>query len=463
MTMQRDINTLINGYLDDELTEVEHRELNDWIKADSEHATRFAQAVMLHDRLQWELNSVAGEDSIVEPVAVSDFAGPSRPASPVARRVVVAALAASVLVALGLFYGQSRRENPTVTRSVAQSPFATIANLVDVQWDNGAILRRGERIGTRVIAIQSGVVRLRFDDGVEVTLQGPARYELVSPATTRLTAGLLTATVPPGAEGFRVETPTAEVIDLGTAFGVQLDEDGASHVSVFDGEVEVALPESGEKKMVGEGESVRVQAGQSIASVAFDAEDFEKIWPISSGIERSTGAFQFVPPWPRQLRFVLSDDTIFVKPEGYVTTLKVPLKVNISRPGKYRSREDLTPTEIPSGESVRSIILHYAPEELRPPPRADRITGSIKFDRPVLGLIVLREELAASAQRFTLRKAGERQPRRQLEFREGPSGDVVRLSEDRHTVTLDLAAPHLTSDLVRIVVDASQPVLVAGN
>ncbi len=461
--MKRDINTLINGYLDDELTDAEHRELNDWIKADPEHAARFARAVMLHDRLQCELNTATTEGSTVEPLVVTDVPRPRRPASRVARRVVVGTLAASLLVALGLFYWQSQGNGPTGSRSVAQAPFATIANLVDVQWEDGAILRRGERIGTQVIAIQGGAVRLQFDDGVEVTLQGPARYELVAPATTRLTAGLLTATVPPGAEGFRVETPTAEVIDLGTAFGVQLDEDGASHVSVFDGEVEVTLPESGDSKLVREGEAVRVETGESIASVTFDTGDFEKIWPISSGIERSTGAFRFVPPWPRKLRFVRSDDTIFVRPEGYVITLEEPLKVNISRPGKYISQEDLTPAEVPSGETVRSIILHYYPGEPRPPHRAERITGSITFDGPVLGLIVLHEELAASAQRFSLRRAGELHPRRQLEFREGPNGDVAALSEDRRTVTLDLASPKLTSDLVRVIVDASQPTRVAGE
>jgi ferric-dicitrate binding protein FerR (iron transport regulator) len=462
MTMQPDINRWINGYLDDELTEAEHRELNDWIKADPEHAARFARAVMLHDRLQWEFNAAA-DGSNVKPLVTPGVPRPRHPVSRVSRQAVAGTLAASLLVALGLLYWQFGWERPKDKGSLAQAPFATIANVVDVQWEDGASLRRGERIAAQVIAIQSGAVRLQFDDGVEVTLQGPARYELVAPAKTRLTAGLLTATVPPGAEGFRVETPTAEVIDLGTAFGVQLDADGASHVSVFDGEVEVALPESGESKMVREGEAVRVETGQSIASVAFDTEVFERIWPISSGIEHSTGAFRFVPPWPRQLRFVRSDDTIFVAPEGYVRTLEQPLKINISRPGKYVSKENLTPVEIPSGETVRSMILHYFPEEPRPPRRAERITGSITFDRPVLGLIVLHEELAASAQRFSLRGAGERHPRRQLDFREGPNGDAVTLSLDRHTVTLDLVSPHLTSDLVRIIVDASQPTPVAGK
>ena len=42
-------------------------------------------------------------------------------------------------------------------------------------------------------------------------------------------------TVPPGAEGFRVDTPSAQVVDLGTAFGIEQFADGTSKVSVFDG------------------------------------------------------------------------------------------------------------------------------------------------------------------------------------------------------------------------------------
>ena len=66
--------------------------------------------------------------------------------------------------------------------------------------------------------------------------QGPAEYELVSISQTKLNSGLLSATVPPGSEGFEVTTPTARVVDLGTAFGVQLSDSGSSNVTVFDGE-----------------------------------------------------------------------------------------------------------------------------------------------------------------------------------------------------------------------------------
>ncbi len=141
---------------------------------------------------------------------------------------VVGSLAACLLVALFLFQKSERGE-------AAIETFVSVASL----YQTDSLLQNGDRLGSRTIEIQRGFIHLQFDDGVEVTLQGPARYELIGPGKTRLHTGLLTATVPPGGEGFQVSTPTADVVDLGTAFGIEIDAAGVPEVSVFDGKVEV--------------------------------------------------------------------------------------------------------------------------------------------------------------------------------------------------------------------------------
>ena len=50
--------------------------------------------------------------------------------------------------------------------------------------------------------------------------------------------------MPRFARGYTILTPTAEVVDLGTEFGVDVDDSGASEVHVFDGDV-VARPARG--------------------------------------------------------------------------------------------------------------------------------------------------------------------------------------------------------------------------
>lgn len=52
--MTRDPSELVSRYLDDLLTEDEHRELQDWLRSSPDHAREFAQTALLHDRLRGE-------------------------------------------------------------------------------------------------------------------------------------------------------------------------------------------------------------------------------------------------------------------------------------------------------------------------------------------------------------------------------------------------------------------------
>jgi hypothetical protein len=109
------------------------------------------------------------------------------------------------------------------------------------------------------------------------------------------------------------------------------------------------------------------------------------------------------------------------------------LKVDISKPGTYDRRADLTPAWIPAGTVVDSHLLH-----------ADnignakvRLTGSVTFDADILGLIVSDRSLDKSD---GLGSPTTSYPtdleRRGLELAWG--GDIVTVSPDRRTLTFDL-------------------------
>lgn len=195
------------------------------------------------------------------------------------------------------------------------------------------------------------------------------------------------------------------------------------------------------------------QASVEVAAIRFDLKPFTKMWPTASGIESSTESIRFVPPWPKQIRFVQSDEQIFLRPEGHAVRLRTELRVNVSEPGFCSQVDDLTPATIETRQFIRSYILHFSPESKVGIRRSRRVTGSITFARPVLGLIVDHDELAASRRRFGRRGAGEGNERRELNLTGDQTGDRITLSEDRKTVTLDLLAPGRSSDLVRVIVD----------
>ena len=160
---------------------------------------------------------------------------------------------------------------------------------------------------------------------------------------------------------------------------------------------------------------------------------------------------------------IQSDTNIMVLQEGYAQTLDVPLEVNVVAPGVYRRESELIGEQIAAGTRVKSFLLQFRPENenssaprSRPnPDEIKRIIGDITFDRPVLGLIVKGNDLRASDGRFSKRGGQVPQKGRALELFGTPRDDVLTFSEDRRTVSLDLAAFGQFSDQVRVIVDQS--------
>lgn len=87
------------------------------------------------------------------------------------------------------------------------------------------------------LALERGQVELTYASGAMLMLTGPSEF-LVEPAGGKLRRGELVARVPEAGHGFTIETPHGKVIDLGTEFGVVVDDFGVSQVSVYEGKVE---------------------------------------------------------------------------------------------------------------------------------------------------------------------------------------------------------------------------------
>lgn len=449
--MSPDIDDLIEQWLEGSLDAEQEKVLQNWLHADPENMQAFTEANIRHQLLQDALRSelVTNEIQSTSSAAVqrSRFAWEQTFA-------LVAGIAACLLIALFVL-------RPDKRGMAGQSPFVTIAMIENADGE----LAVGKRIGSQTITLQTGLMRLQFDDGVEVTLQAPAKYELISLGHTRLETGLLTATVPRGAEGFKVETPMAEVVDLGTAFGIHSGDNGRTLVSVFDGEIEVNPMSDSAKRLVRAGEAVEIANSESIVDSKFDLSPFEKIWPASSGIAGSTGAFKYAPPWPRRMGLIQSDEHIMVLQEGYAQILEEPLTVNVVAPGTYRRDTQLTDQDLPIGTRIKSFLLQFRPENRdnqdaktqRSPDPDDiqRIVGDITFDRPILGVIVRGDDLRLADGRFSVRGGQVPQKGRALELFGTPRDDVLTLSEDRRTISLDLAAFGKFSDQVRVIVDQS--------
>jgi hypothetical protein len=174
--------------------------------------------------------------------------------APVRRRMripwvpVSLAAAAGIAFMLGLYVGRRGAAPATVAAHAepavpSDSPPARITGLVGVEWNDGEepdLLGRGAAADHLVF--KTGLVELTYANGVRLTLEGPADYRINDAVSGRLDFGKLYATVPKGAEGFRVDYSRGSVVDLGTEFAMEARPDGTTELGVFKGEIELRRP-----------------------------------------------------------------------------------------------------------------------------------------------------------------------------------------------------------------------------
>jgi hypothetical protein len=119
------------------------------------------------------------------------------------------------------------------------------------------------------LRIATGVVKLEFYSGATVILQSPAVFTPTGPGAGRLDRGRLTGRAANG--NFRLTTAAADVIDLGTEFGVAVDDVAVTDVVVFDGEVEVVSLAAG----AGAGGVLRMTEGMAARFTPAGATEHE--------------------------------------------------------------------------------------------------------------------------------------------------------------------------------------------
>ncbi|MCC9601890.1 FecR domain-containing protein [Stieleria sp. JC731] len=119
------------------------------------------------------------------------------------------------------------------------SGIAIVKSLVDVQWPSDDDVREvGDALQAGRFSMVSGIAQIEFFCGASVVVEGPAELDLENPMLAKLHRGRLRAQVPPAARGFSVDVAEMKVVDLGTEFGISVN-DGQADVQVFDGEVEL--------------------------------------------------------------------------------------------------------------------------------------------------------------------------------------------------------------------------------
>ncbi|HBV62297.1 MAG TPA: hypothetical protein DEF45_04675 [Rhodopirellula sp.] len=364
------------------------------------------------------------------------------------------------------FRSNPESKSPEQQTATNSQRIARIAHQQNAGWLSGS-RAIGDAIGGGMLQLQVGIARLDFSNGATVTLQGPAKFEILSADRTRLHQGVLTVHVPGTAIGFEIETPAMGVVDLGTAFGLAVGVDGETDVCVFEGEVEVSTigeTSNTKSRLLHAGNAVRSQPRLGkIESVLYETNRFKDGWPVTSGVLQATGLMKFVSPGPEFVPGRYEDNEhIVVFAERQSVTLASEIPVDLTSPGLYQRIHRHNDQKIAAGTTVRSYLLQLDPlgTRERNSENKPRVTGQITFDKPVIGLIAGTARLTNTDMllghpdgQYKTNRRGIEPTRKEENL--GIKHDAVILSEDRRTLSLDLSAGSAV-DQIRVIVEETE-------
>ena len=201
------------------------------------------------------------------------------------KRIVKLALGAAAVITLAsAVFLSLLRVPPTPLANFRVTPdsafILTHAQPEDGETLDGQVLAAGSSL-----RLSKGTLESVFESGVRVVVEAPCSLRILRNDRVALDEGVAWFEVPPGAEGFTVDTPNLTVVDLGTAFGIDASMAGHNEVHVTRGAVEVtSRVEGGDTESLQEGEARRVDEHGKLQEIDADAAKFSTTLPALKGL-----------------------------------------------------------------------------------------------------------------------------------------------------------------------------------
>ena len=412
-------------WLEKDLSSEEQTELEAWLEADESNRRQFVrlqfreQQIRECIRANSKLERTEHEKTIVFPGSVS-------------RRPLWLAAAAVLVATLG-WLGMDHLEQ--------QEPVAWVQSIrkSDLGFAKGDFLTRGNHL-----VLGEGRLALKFDSGAKLAVVGPAELIVDGPNSAQLLCGQATVRVPGKIKGFALQTPVEKVIDLGTAFGVEVFPTGETAISVFEGEVKL-----GNDQLLLAGSAVSVdQLNTAPREIPYVEGEFAESWQLSFGVEVLSGRVKLATPSQRPYPTKAHDpESLLLFPEREEVVLPKGFALNATKPGVWqRPFGDKSPT-LRKATMVDSYLLQYYPGKVAEVGQSQTFVGELKFDRPIIGLILHNDLLIQSDAilNYMLTDFSG------IVHRGINLNDVVTLSKDRHRLKISFDV-RTNADQIRVLV-----------
>ncbi|MEM1295241.1 MAG: FecR domain-containing protein [Verrucomicrobiota bacterium] len=280
--MKLELKDLIERYLSEGLDEEQSQELSMLLERSPEARAEFRALTKVHVSLADHF----AEDDIARFAPISSSIERAKSVVTLRSIAVLAALFVGLLAIISV-----------LPRGSAEKPIAEIVQ-DEAEWSGpiGAFLDKGR------YEILTGLAELKIGPGVSLAIEGPALFRLVDRHRIEVSRGRIAANVTESGKGFTVVTPLGEIIDLGTRFGVRVDDDGSCEAHVFEGEID--LVQGGKSQRLSDTEALRL--GETVPfesdpeafpmpshrlSAGLNGADFEPGMSLGSGMPTLPGVW----------------------------------------------------------------------------------------------------------------------------------------------------------------------------
>ena len=415
----------LERWLENDLSSVEQAELEAWLEARESNRRQFVRLQFREQQMRECIRAQSKLERAGDEKTIS-FSGS------VKRRSLWLAAAAVFVATLGWLGTELVQEDEpvAVVQSIRKS---------DLALAKGDFLTRGNHL-----ILDEGRLALKFDSGAKLAVVGPAELIVGGPNSARLLHGQVMVRVPGKIKGFALQTPVEKVIDLGTAFGVDVSITGETAISVFDGEVKL-----GNEQRLFAGSAVSVdQPNTAPKEIPYVEGEFAESWQLSFGVEVLSGQVKLATPSQRPYPTKVHDpESLLLFPEREEVELPKGFVLDATKPGVWqRPFGEKSPT-LRKATIVDSYLLQYYPGNTTESLQTQNFVGELRFDRPIVGLILHNDLLIQSDPILNYLHTDFSG----IMHRGINLNDVVILSEDRHRlkISFDVMA---NADQIRVLV-----------
>ncbi len=383
------------------------------------------------DRLEREISSNGAADNVIE-----------MPVSWTPTVLKMAAVAAAV--AMGAFL----MTQVGVKRLPASSSVATITkSSVDVKWagDHAPGADGAVKIGR--YELERGIVALKFAHGGEMTVEGPALFEVKDDATAYVHHGIAMARNEVSKPGITLKSNGLSVSEPVPLIGIDARSEFSTEAIVFEGDGGVCLNGGGCRSLF-EFEAVKADRNRDrLVDIPYNPQPFLGGWELLSGVEKNLGSVRIEMPGTT----IESTDRegevqVFVENESFRP--ESDLEVDQIRTGHFASAELNPGQALQARGDLRSYLLQLWPTN---GVKGEEVEASLTFDHEVVGVIYSSDRLTNSDV-----SVGTSIPHVGEEFNKGRGLDLGRdeilLSDDRRTLNLKLKGGELEVDQIRVLV-----------